>query len=426
MKSKVTDARLYLSSLTIYRKILEDNVVGGFLNLLHEANGCNLQSFADAYGEFFVRLSDCREDLNLSSHLEDLVRFDDNAFSRAAASNRPLDRLMRSAKRDFSLLHDAASITLEQIKTEAKENFFEIDGAFEFIDGLPGFAPVTGLFAQGLDSALESAVAFYRENGCGQFARYGAFKWYDGDGAARLSGIANPDPIRLCDLKGYEYERGLVVRNTLDFLEGSGANNLLLYGDRGTGKSSTVKAAASEYQREGLRIIEVSKEYIKDFPLIVKAIRNVPLKFILFIDDLSFSSDDAGFSALKSVLEGGIASRPENCLIYATSNRRHLVKESFSERDVDDVHAGDTMQEKLSLADRFGITVTFSAPDQKLYIQIISVLAREKGLDISHAELERGAIQWALRSGGRSPRAARQFIEWAHSRIAESLPVTDF
>ena len=341
--SKVTEARLYLSSLTLYRKILDDDVVGGFLNLLHAAKGCDLQSFAGAYGEFFVRLSDCRADLDLSSHLEELVKFDDNAFSRAAAAKRPSDGgagLMMAAKRDFSLLHRAVSITAEEIKTEAKANYSGTDGAFEFIDGLPGFAPANGLFAQGMDAALDSAVAFYRENGCGQFARYGAFKWYDGGGAARLSGIANPDPIRLCDLKGYEYERGVVVRNTLDFLEGSGANNLLLYGDRGTGKSSTVKAAASEYQRDGLRIIEVSKEYIKDFPLIVKAIRNVPLKFILFIDDLSFSSDDAGFSALKSVLEGGIASRPENCLIYATSNRRHLVKESFSERDVDDVHAG--------------------------------------------------------------------------------------
>ncbi|MGE4484340.1 MAG: ATP-binding protein [Oscillospiraceae bacterium] len=426
--NRVTEARLYLSSLTIYRKILEDNVIASFLDLLRAAEGCDLQAFAGAYGEFYSRLSDCSDDLDLSSHLEGLVRYDDNAFSRTAAARLPTEGtgLMAAARRDLSSLHKAISIKPEEIKAEVKANFSGTVGASEFIDGLPGFSPVKGLFAQGIEAALESAVAFYRENGCGPFARYGAFKWYDGGGAARLSGITNPDPVRLCDLKGYEYERGVVVRNTLDFLEGSGANNLLLYGDRGTGKSSTVKAAAREYRGNGLRIIEVSKDYIKDFPLIVNAIRNVPLKFILFIDDLSFSSDDAGFSALKSVLEGGISSRPENCLIYATSNRRHLVKESFSERDGDDVHAGDTMQEKLSLADRFGITVTFSAPDQKLYIQIISALAHEKGFTIPDAELERGAIQWALRSGGRSPRAARQYIEWAQSRLKKGLPVTDF
>jgi predicted AAA+ superfamily ATPase len=237
--------------------------------------------------------------------------------------------------------------------------------------------------------------------------------------------VEHPDPVRLCELKDYEYERGLVVSNTLDFLEGVGGGNLLLYGDRGTGKSSTIKAVVNEFCGRGLRIVEATKENLRELPLLLDTLRENPLKFLIFLDDLSFSADDDAFSALKSMLEGGLVDQPFNCLLYATSNRRHLVKESFSERDADDVHAGDTMQEKLSLSDRCARTVDFFAPDQRTYCHIVSELARDRQLTIPPAELERGAIQWALRSGGRSPRAAKQFVAGAEARWKKGLPVSD-
>ena len=154
-------------------------------------------------------------------------------------------------------------------------------------------------------------------------------------------------------------------------------------------------------------------------------LHNVPQRFILFLDDLTFSEDDASFSALKSILEGGAAARPENCVVYATSNRRHLVKESFADRNPDDVHAGDTMQEKLALYDRFDQTINFFAPDQAKYLSIIRALALERNLEASLEELERGAIQWAIRAGGRSPRTAKQFVDWAAIQIHKGASILD-
>ena len=166
-------------------------------------------------------------------------------------------------------------------------------------------------------------------------------------------------------------QRGLVLDNTLAFLNGLSANNCLLYGDKGTGKSSTVKAIVNRYCTQGLRIVEIPKEALHDFPLLVDRIACVPMKFIIYIDDLSFQKQDDRYASLKAVLEGGLAARPKNALIYATSNRRHLIKESFSDRDGDDMHRNDSIQESLSLSDRFGLSVNFSVPDKQRYLDIV-------------------------------------------------------
>ncbi|MPM91392.1 hypothetical protein SDC9_138520 [bioreactor metagenome] len=286
-------------------------------------------------------------------------------------------------------------------------------GGAEGLSCLPEYAISSQtVFSAGTesDASVAELERFYQKNGYGIYAKYGAFRWLTGRG---LIGVAQPDPVCLSNLKEYDYERGLVAANTLDFVERRGGGNLLLYGDRGTGKSSTVKALANEYRSRGLRIVELSKEAIADFHEIMDVLRNVPMRFLLFLDDLTFSTDDSEFSALKSILEGGVAARPENCLVYATSNRRHLVKESFADRNPDDVHAGDTMQEKLALYDRFDQTVNFFAPDQAKYLSIIRTLAEERALDLPIETLERGAVQWAIRAGGRSPRTAKQFVDWA-------------
>lgn len=210
---------------------------------------------------------------------------------------------------------------------------------------------------------------------------------------------------------GYEIQRDKVVDNTKSFIEGKSCNNCLLYGDKGTGKSSTVKAIANDFRKDGLRIVEIPKERLIDFPILVDKIAALPMKFIIFIDDLSFQKQDQSYTTLKAVLEGGLAARPDNALIYATSNRRHLVKESFSDRTDDDVNTRDNMQESLSLSDRFGLAVCYSIPTKQEYIDIVFALAKQKGVDMPEKELEMGAERFALSRGGRSPRCAKQYVE---------------
>ena len=414
---------LQLNSLTVYRALLEDETVSRFARVLTAAQSGVASAFLESYGAFLHSLSQAEDSLNFSSHLEKLLRYDDNAFSRAAARGTLSDAYKNQRKAalyDLESICSVSAVTFEMLK-QAFVDHSEAQQAV-MVKHLPEYASEAELLSTGASKALNQLEEIYLANGFGLFAEYGAFRW---DHA--LIGICHPDPVRLSNLKSYEYERGLVAANTRDFVEKHGGGNLLLYGDRGTGQSSTIKALANEYRDQGLRIVEVTKDSIPQFPQIMEKLREVPLRFILFLDDLSFSTDDASFSALKSVLEGGVVARPENCLIYATSNRRHLVKESFSERsvDVDDVHASDTKQEKLSLYDRFDQTVNFFAPDQAQYLSIVRALAQERTLPISKEELDLAAIRWAIRAGGRSPRVAKQFVEWAAARSQKGASILD-
>ncbi len=417
----VQKARLALSSLGLYRPLLEKPVVAAFARVLETAHGGELRGFLDAYGAFISLLAPARATtgvLDFSGVLRTLVEQNDSLFARQAAGGQVEQAVRAAAARDLAALSMALDLSPREIKAAASASFDD-DDSVAFIDSLPDF--ITG----GAFSA-EETERFHATHGCGVFASFGAFKWQRGvSGDSSLFGISAPDPVRLSQLKGYDYERNIVLENTSNFLDGTSANNMLLYGDRGTGKSSTVKAVFNEFRGRGLRIIEVSKDCIVEFARIIERIGSVPLKFIIFIDDLSFSDGDDNYSALKAVLEGGVAARPRNTVIYATSNRRHFVKESFSERD-SEVHSGDAMQEKLSLADRFGITVTFTSPDQRLYFNIVRTLAADRGLDVDGAQLERGAAQWALRYNGRSPRTATQYIDWVAGRIKNGLPLDDF
>jgi len=417
--SDLSKARLAIYSLTVYRNLLMDETVSRFLSLLSAAESGDTASFCAEFGAFFKNLSEADAALDFSCVLERLVRFDDNAFSRAAAGNMGGEsyRLLHAAAEyDLSVIARLSAVSTEQLKEAA-------GGSQDaFVAALPVFASGTRnvLTTFRNDNFVNEIETFYRKNGYGTFARFDAFRWSEG-----LQGVSNPDPVRLSDLKEYDYERGLVVANTLDFLEGRGGGNLLLYGDRGTGKSSTVKALANEYRGRGLRIVELPLNRLSDLPAAIETLRNVPLRFILFLDDVSFTTDDESFSSLKSLLEGGVVARPENCRVYATSNRRHLVKESFSDRNADDVHAGDTMQEKLSLADRFDRTISFFAPDQAHYFAIVRSLAADRGLVVSAETLERAAAQWALQSGGRTPRAAKQFVDWAAAQTEQGRPLLE-
>ncbi|MBX6394441.1 MAG: ATP-binding protein [Alicyclobacillaceae bacterium] len=265
--------------------------------------------------------------------------------------------------------------------------------------------------------------AAYRRIGTGLPGRYWVFKW---EGPERgLVPVESPDPISLGDLVGYEAQRRQVLQNTEQFVKGYPANNVLLYGDRGTGKSSLVKALVHEFGPQGLRLVEVSRRDLGDFPDIVRILRRYPQKFILFLDDLSFDEGETMYKDLKTLLEGGVERRPDNVLLYATSNRRHLVKEQFSDRtwpvrreDSDDLHLEDTIQEKLSLADRFGLTVAFLAPSQELFLDMVRHMAESANLPVDQDELRRRALQWERRHNGRSGRSARQFVDQLAGELA--------
>ena len=265
---------------------------------------------------------------------------------------------------------------------------------------------------------------YYAEHGVGLFARFRAFRWIrDAAGGGHLEGVAHPDPVQLADLVGYEKERQPAVDNARQFVANLPANNVLLYGDRGTGKSSTVKALLTEFHAQGLRLIEVSKEHLEDYVHIVTLLRDRRERFILFVDDLSFEEHETQYKALKAVLEGGLEARPENVVLYATGNRRRLVRERFSDRtgraqDDDDVHSEETTQEKLSLADRFGIHVPFLIPDQGRYLDIAQALAARLGVPLSARDVRQRALLWSQWHNGRSCRTARQFVEALRGELA--------
>lgn len=256
-------------------------------------------------------------------------------------------------------------------------------------------------------AAYEARRAAVGQKGYGIFARHHVFTLEEG----RLVPVRYPDPQRLSELPGYEREREKVIANTRALLEGKPTNNVLLYGDAGTGKSSTVKAIANEFAPDGLRLIEVKKNQLYQIPALMDELAKNPLKFILFIDDLSFAANDDNFAALKAILEGSVGGRSHNVAVYATSNRRHLVKESMSDRSGDDLHASDTRQELMSLAARFGLTVTFQQPDKERFDTILLELARQYGVQMPSDQLFIKGAAFALRAGGRSPRVAKQFIE---------------
>lgn len=264
---------------------------------------------------------------------------------------------------------------------------------------------------------LDGLKRFYRSAGAGPFNQAVAFVWEGGD-ASRLDPVHALDPLRLEQLVGYERERGKVIENTERLIRGLPAHHLLLYGDRGTGKSATVKALIHRYADEGLRLIEVPKSRLASLPSLVQRLEGRGLAFILFIDDLSFEATETEYKELKAFLEGSLRHPPAQVRVYATSNRRHLVQEYFSERGTGGVHPADdevrrqdTLQEKLSLADRFGMTVIFPTPSQREYLSIVHALASAHGIELPPEILEEKALQWASWYNGRSARTARQFVE---------------
>jgi hypothetical protein len=258
---------------------------------------------------------------------------------------------------------------------------------------------------------------FYKAYGVGKFGLNKAFRLFPGEGGELIRPIINTEEVYLSDLVGYELQKKLLVENTEAFVEGRSCNNVLLFGDSGTGKSTSIKAILNEYYDRGLRMIEIYKHQFQELSNVIAQVKNRNYRFIIYMDDLSFEEFEIEYKYLKAVIEGGLETKPDNVLIYATSNRRHLIRETWSDRDDiqkdEGLHHSDTMQEKLSLVNRFGISISFSKPSQKEYFEIVKELAKRRGdISLSEEELCLEANKWELKNGGISGRTAQQFINY--------------
>ena len=360
------------------------------------------------------------------------IRLADNPFSRAAQQHAYAEipfGLRQAALHDLKALGQLYRLNGQGLARAigaalaAPPDWLDLDG----LGPERPISPLGRLFANAAtddawDDLLPALAAHYHRYGVGRFAEFLAFRWHRQTSQGTLVPVRRPDPITFDELIGYAEQRRVVRQNTEHFLAGLPAHNLLLYGERGTGKSSTVKALLHAYADRGLRLIEVAKSALGDFPEIVEMLADRRERFILFVDDLSFDENETGYKELKAVLEGSVEARPENILVYATSNRRHLIQERFGDRALpsDDVHVQDTLQEKLSLADRFGQTVIFLSPDQEQYLAIVTGLAERRQLPIEPTQLRRQALQWAAWNNGRSGRTARQFIDELTAELGEA------
>lgn len=394
-----------LDVLAVFRGLLADAVIAAL-----RAYVCNPS--AQAYGLFMSALVQATNgSVNLAAYIRDIVCDDENVFLLRAAMHQDIAPSIKKAV-------DQELKTLQQIADLSSRDLLEMaeqvnDGSYPiWADYAPSFVnnPLSGEPGHiDISAAYWASLANVSKRGYGMYARYRMF--YLGD-AGQVVPVHHPDPTRLTDLFGYERQRKAITDNTLALLDGKPAANILLSGDAGTGKSATVKAIANELSGQGLRVIEVRKDQLHDIPDLLDSLALNPLKFILFIDDLSFARDDDNYAALKAILEGSVAAKSPNVVIYATSNRRHLVKERFSDREGDDIHRNDTMQETISLSERFGLHITFDKPDKQTYLDIVHHLIKEENIHIAdQQELDRLAEQFVLGRGGRSARAARQFVD---------------
>lgn len=389
---KLNALQIRLNSLAIFRSLLSDPVVSALSDYLNSREGGTAVAVSK-YAAFVASLYGT-EKRTLAGYIQHIVNNDENAYIRMIGQGKqPWTEMEQQVEQELQILQAIADLTPDALR-----------------EGLDwdGYLPVFATKQLDIVGSYHQRCANIHRLGYGIYAKHIMF--YIGEGN-RIVPVINPDQTRLSSLIDYKREQQIILDNTLALLEGKPAANILLTGDAGTGKSSTVKAVVNELHDRGLRILEVRKEQLHAIPAILDALNTNPLKFILFIDDLSFQKDDDNFSALKAILEGSVSAKSRNVVIYATSNRRHLVKESFSSRDGDDIHRNDTMQEVISLSERFGIQVTFQKPNKETYLGIVRHLAQEKGIAMDTNELELLAERFALGRGGRSARAATQFID---------------
>ena len=373
-------------ALCIFRDLWNDTVFHSLFSYIKHPS-------ATAYAEFVSLLYEANGG-DLGEHIKELCMNSENVYVKTVASGKPIPAYMQEAlEYELDTLQMICSLDKDTLAVLSKYNGF-----------LPDFT-TTKIRLKEMYLHRAENVGKY---GYGIYAKHRMF-YVDENGC--IVPVLHPDKTELSDLVDYERERQIVIDNTKALLAGKPAANILLTGDAGTGKSSTVKAVANALWGEGLRIIEMRKDQLRSIPKVLDELSSNPLKFVMFIDDLSFLKDDDNFNALKAVLEGSVTAKSNNVVIYATSNRRHIIKETFSDREGDDVHRNDTMQELVSLSERFGIHITFSKPSKQTFLHIVHHLAEENNIQMPTDELDLLAERFALERGGRSARLAKQFID---------------
>lgn len=391
MSEKLENLALRRNSIAIFRGLGKDNVISDLMYLLNKDTE-DTETFLTYYADFVSSLYE-NNVTDISKYILKAVLENDNFYIRKSASGKNIPQeITECLINELQFFQELTELTPD-----------------DFIENLDydGFLPLWTNSSVDIVGSYMERLKLVHRYGYGKYAEYTMFSM----NGRQIVPVKYPDRQKLSELYGYERERQAVIENTLALVNGKKAQNVLLYGDAGTGKSSTVKAVVNEFADMGLRLVEITKEQLRDIPILIDELSENPLKFIIFIDDLSFTAGEDCFGALKAVLEGSVSSRADNIVIYATSNRRHLIKENFSDRDGDDVHRNDTMQEMLSLSARFGLRVNFSRPDKKNYTAIALEMAKAHGINLPDDEIILKAEQFAISSGnGRSARTARQFI----------------
>ena len=403
MEQREWNARLH--GLVVFRSLLDDAVVARLVDLTDrmEAGAPGYGPVCDAVAQFEAALFE--HTTNWGSYLSAAVLEAETVCVRQAAAGTLAPALQTALDSELAFLQALCGLTLDELLAAAGS----ATGQAQELAFLPRWE-TSGI---DLPAAYAQRMSEVGKKGYGMFAKHHVFTVENG----QLVPVKYPDPQRLSELPGYEKEREKVIANTKALLAGMPANNVLLYGDAGTGKSSAVKAIANEFAPEGLRLVEVKKNQLYQIPDLMDKLAANPLKFILFIDDLSFTANDDNFAALKAILEGSVGGRAKNIAVYATSNRRHLIKETLSDRTGDDIHEADTRQELMSLSARFGLTVTFQRPEKARFETILAELAKQHGIDMPMDQLLVKAEAFAIRAGGRSPRVAKQFIEQCEAGV---------
>lgn len=378
---------------TILKNLASDEVFSRFLIYKIDGN-------AQAFSEFLTVLYEKNAQDDFSKYVSDKILYDENTFSVACAQKKEPSPFIVKA-----FTQDIKSVCEEVLSAHTQDMFYIGKNLNKANEKTENF--------------VKKLKQFYAQYGYGNFIRYRAFKFEN----ETLRPVESPSEVSLADLKNYEEEKKTVANNIENFLDGLPHSNMLLYGERGTGKSSTIHAMLNNYYKNGLRLVELSKENMLCLSRLKEQLKHVPLKFIIYIDDLSLNAGDERISSLKAALEGCSEGNTDNAMIVATSNRRHIIDEKFSQRE-DSVHSGDSMQEELSLSDRFGISVLFSTTNKEQYLSIVRQLAADKRIPLAESELDLLAERWSIAKGGRSPRRAKQFIDLVYSMTSKGLPVT--
>lgn len=396
----MSDLLREICSIALFRNVRDREPLKSLSDFLIKMGpGYSIESMIDSYGDFVSKLYGLRADCDLSAAIWDALEVDMNPFIhyKIEAAVHP-DKatkisalLTLTAERELDLLTRIGNYTSYDFKNEM------------IYDGyLPDFTSSHIDFKKRYMKMIDNLST----RGHGMYARYDFFRIRNGE----IVPVTTPDPISADDLFCYELQRNKVYENTRAFVESRPFKDVLLYGDAGTGKSSTVKSAVRMYFDKGARLVEIPKAELHNLNEIIEKLSNEPMKFILFIDDVSFDADDDRIGSLKSVIEGAASGARKNIAIYATSNRRHMIKETFSARE-NEIHRSDTIAEQLSLSDRFGLRILFERPNKQTYIEIVKCLLKARGIDYQDEDLEQKAELYAIRAGGRSVRLAKQFAE---------------